>query len=83
VQDCIFHTTCIAFVSWGYFGFEPAIPASQPASQRPQTHALDRPATGIDHNVVFDPENIERIGNLWNVGASTGTGEKILGFSKF
>jgi len=60
-------------------GFKPAIPTSQ----RSQTHALDHPATRIDHNVVLNPENIERIGNLWNVGSSIGAVKKILGFSKF
>jgi hypothetical protein len=32
-------------------GFEPAIPASE----RPQTHALDRAATGIGRKTLYPP----------------------------
>ena len=34
------------------FGFEPAFPASE----RPQTHALDRAATGIGHICLLVPD---------------------------
>jgi hypothetical protein len=30
-------------------GFEPAVPANE----RPQTHGLDRAATGIDNSVLY------------------------------
>jgi hypothetical protein len=37
-------------------GFEPTIPANE----RPQTHALDRAATGIDYEVIVGMENRAR-----------------------
>jgi hypothetical protein len=46
-------------------GFEPAIPASE----RPQTHALDRTATGIGR---FDPRTVQPVASRytdWAVAA--------------
>ena len=42
-------------------GFEPAIPASE----RPQTHALDRAATGTDIKYINDPKTRHVWSIMW------------------
>jgi hypothetical protein len=50
-------------------GFESAIPASG----RPQTHALDRPATGISRSAewLLDTKDYNKLSMAWNMNSIT------------